>query len=591
MSPRWSVLVFGLCATSLGCSSGTDGEAKPLPGSSGDASADGADAGSDGSSPEGGCFPETCDSLGTDCGTVLNGCGGTIECGSCADGETCGAAGPNRCGVGGCEPKTCSDLDAECGWASDGCAGLLNCGGCPPPTECAGNGTPNRCECTPSTCAEAGAECGTLPDGCGGVLECGSCQDGETCGGGGPNQCGSGTCSPKTCVQLGASCGWVSDGCATAIECGTCEPPDTCGGGGTDNVCGCEAKTCAQVGASCGMLDTGCGPVDCGSCTAPETCGGGGIANVCGCTCSLPHAITSCEAGKCSILSCEDGWDDCNGADTDGCEGDLSSTAHCGICGNTCSFPHADATCQGSCKLGACDPDYEDCDDIESNGCEIYTRTDPDHCGGCFHVCSLPHTSQEGCSGGVCTVVVCSALWGNCDGIDSNGCERDLDTMSDCGACGQGCGAYETCVNGSCRCGSGPGCADDEYCYAGKGCYDLPTMTWTPTCMNAGVDHVAPDYTYDFTIYGRPWAAAVKYNRFVSCGKPAEQAETFTLGGNGSHRETFESSAAGCIGVLGQWEVWAEVDGYETNHLFVTYYSTSCSAASTCSQANSYCPP
>ncbi|MFO0725263.1 MAG: hypothetical protein U1E65_15885 [Myxococcota bacterium] len=40
------------------------------------------------------CTPATCAQLGATCGTVSNGCGGTLSCGSCASGTSCSA---NQC--------------------------------------------------------------------------------------------------------------------------------------------------------------------------------------------------------------------------------------------------------------------------------------------------------------------------------------------------------------------------------------------------------------------------------------------------------------------------------------------------------------
>jgi hypothetical protein len=140
----------------------------------------------------------------------------------------------------------------------------------------------------------------------------------------------------------------------------------------------------------------------------------------------------------------------------------------------------------------------------------------------------------------------------DCDGVDANGCE---------------CGGY---------------------CHAGA-CYDFPSMTWSPTCMNGGVDHLAPDYLYEYRIYGRPGATYQKYNRYLSCGEPAHAAETGEIGASGWVGDTLETSAVGCFETLGEWETWATVDGYETNHVLVTFYSTLCQGASSCSQAKSYC--
>jgi hypothetical protein len=45
----------------------------------------------------------------------------------------------------------------------------------------------------------------------------------------------------------------------------------------------CTPTTCAAQGKNCGSISNGCGgTLNCGSCTSPQTCGGGGTSNVCG---------------------------------------------------------------------------------------------------------------------------------------------------------------------------------------------------------------------------------------------------------------------------------------------------------------------
>jgi hypothetical protein len=45
------------------------------------------------------CAPTTCDGEGAECGTIDDGCGGTLDCGGCTSPETCGGGGtPNVCG-------------------------------------------------------------------------------------------------------------------------------------------------------------------------------------------------------------------------------------------------------------------------------------------------------------------------------------------------------------------------------------------------------------------------------------------------------------------------------------------------------------
>jgi hypothetical protein len=290
--------------------------------------------GSDTNLPPVTCSPTSCTAMGAMCGTIADGCGKTIDCGTCDagtcidnkcvtctplaacpkidGGEVCGVW-PDGCGgtltcadcptgsvcsdgvcISGCTPAASCPTGITCGVYSDGCGGTISCGpACGGGTTCGGGGTPGVCgssdanACVPQACPPS-IKCGPTGDGCGGVEDCGDCTPPLTCGGGGtPGVCGAPNCTPKTCADLGANCGQVADGCGglTAV-CGTCTGSATCGGGGTANVCGvppCTPETCAQLGLNCGSIGDGCGNVlNCGTCAAPDTCGGGGTANVCG---------------------------------------------------------------------------------------------------------------------------------------------------------------------------------------------------------------------------------------------------------------------------------------------------------------------
>lgn len=257
------------------------------------------------------CTPKTCaDFPGINCGRQPDGCGGTTDdCGTCTSPQICGGGGtPSVCGGGTvgadggslCTPKTCANLGKDCGTVSDGCGGVLDCGSsCPSGQVCGGGGTANVCAtppCTRITSCSGGMDCGSIADGCGGIVSCGgSCTAPAICGGGGqPNVCGGGsvggggggTCTPATCTGLGKDCGPVADGCGGLLDCGTCTGPDTCGGGGTASVCGggnsCTPTTCAALGKNCGPVADGCGGLlDCGTCQNGAVCGGLGTANVC----------------------------------------------------------------------------------------------------------------------------------------------------------------------------------------------------------------------------------------------------------------------------------------------------------------------
>jgi hypothetical protein len=121
------------------------------------------------------CVPTTCAAQGKNCGSIPNGCGGTLICGSCAAGTVCST---NVCVVS-CTPTTCAAQGKDCGNIPDGCGGTLICGSCAAGTVCSANVC--AASCTPTTCAIQGKNCGSIPDGCGGTLACGSCASGQAC--------------------------------------------------------------------------------------------------------------------------------------------------------------------------------------------------------------------------------------------------------------------------------------------------------------------------------------------------------------------------------------------------------------------------
>ena len=92
------------------------------------------------------CNPTTCLAEGKDCGTIDDGCGGTLSCGTCSGQDTCVS---NVCT---CQPTTCGAEGAECGTLADGCGVDLSCGTCSGEEVCAAGGTANLCfDSTPAT--------------------------------------------------------------------------------------------------------------------------------------------------------------------------------------------------------------------------------------------------------------------------------------------------------------------------------------------------------------------------------------------------------------------------------------------------------
>jgi hypothetical protein len=187
------------------------------------------------------CVPnKTAADCGNSCDPISDGCGNVIQCKACTGTDTCGGGGvAGVCGSPACVPRTCSQLNAECGSIPNGCGGTLaNCGTCASDEICNAN-VCQKVKCVPKTSAEVcPGKCGPVSDGCSSTINCGGCTGNNTCGGGGTESvCGSPPCTPLTCQALGATCGPIGDGCGGVAQCGSCPSGQTCGGGGASK-CG-----------------------------------------------------------------------------------------------------------------------------------------------------------------------------------------------------------------------------------------------------------------------------------------------------------------------------------------------------------------
>ncbi len=139
------------------------------------------------------------------------------------------------------------------------------------------------------------------------------------------------------------ACG--GDDASTDATVETCETDADCGAGVI-----CVSGVCMPAPpVDSGVMDAGCDPsrVMCGdSCvdtrTDAQNCGG------CGMDCGdAPGATISCVASAC-VTACDDGFDDCDGDPSNGCETDLAGDdANCGACGMSC----AGGSCVGSTCL------------------------------------------------------------------------------------------------------------------------------------------------------------------------------------------------------------------------------------------------
>ncbi|MBX7194396.1 MAG: hypothetical protein K1X94_20240 [Sandaracinaceae bacterium] len=384
----------------------------------------------------GGCDPgyDNCDGRDDNgCETPLN----TLSnCGRC--GETCS---------GTTNATEICNASLTCDYSScDG--GFLDCGG----------GRVNGCETAFSTsnCGTCGTVCGPR-ESCNGTgdCQCGtgpSAGSGEACTGGTPDCCTNACVNLQTdvnnCGGCGVRCGAGETCMAGSCRCGASASSvgggEACAGGGNE----CCSNTCVVVATStshCGVCGNVCGP--------SETCSGGH------CACGGSVAPATGEA--------------CSGTGNECCSGtctDIRSTASsCGMCGRNCATIAVNAveTCVSStCDYSSCDPNFFDCDGMHPNGCEVDLRLLP-NCGGCGNTCSGVAHATAICLASTCDYSACASGFLDCSGGHGDGCETPSNT-SNCGACGNVCGTNESCNgSGDCQCGTGPSAASGEACTGG----------------------------------------------------------------------------------------------------------------------------
>jgi hypothetical protein len=239
---------------------------------------------------------------------------------------------PNNCGsCGNVCPSGSSCIDGKCGCPP----GLIECSGlCVDP-----NNDDYNCGACGNHCEDPADACDPKPDhsyyGCKkgqcGKLKCQSpavdC-DGDL----GATKCGGNGCEVES-VATTENCG----------HCGTkCTGNDQCIDEGNGPECGIPCVKAGKVLCGGQCVDLLSDPLNCGGCNA-------------GCKMAGPNQARACTKGVCTY-ECAEGWADCNGDPSDGCETNLRvHPANCGACGNACNIAAGQPCIEGKCLTIECD--------------------------------------------------------------------------------------------------------------------------------------------------------------------------------------------------------------------------------------------
>ncbi|MSP59943.1 MAG: hypothetical protein EXR72_06310 [Myxococcales bacterium] len=272
-----------------------------------------------------------------------------------------------------------------------------------------------------------------------------NCPDGEYCDEANGFVCAKGCKDDKACNGGGGADAGTDDG---GVDGGMMGGALAC----CDHKCidvAMDNANCGKCGGACNMGDSCCAAACIDSQADIKNCGG------CGMACAFANGSGTCGKGMCAFDKCTMGFDDCDKDLKNGCEADVAGDAkNCGACGTACDpVPNGMAACMGGkCAAGTCNMGFGDCDKDAKNGCEEDLAVSAGNCGACGTSCMAVANGMPACMGGMCTAGTCNKGFADCDMDDKTGCETDVTTVKDCGACGTVCAAV---ANGSAACTAG----------------------------------------------------------------------------------------------------------------------------------------
>ena len=136
--------------------------------------------------------------------------------------------------------------------------------------------------------------------------------------------------------------------------------------------------------------------------------------------------------------------------DSSSAAGDSSTAASGALSGSTSQGGASDAGASGAAEAGAgsqCPTGFGDCD-TDPADCETPLNL-LTSCGACDVSCSQAN-AVVACTDLKCTVTSCTAGFGDCNDDGTDGCEAPLNTVKNCGSCGNDCGTAACNAGGYC---------------------------------------------------------------------------------------------------------------------------------------------
>ena len=407
----------------------------------------------------------------------------------CDGRERCAPSDPAADSATGCAPPTgAACLDTQtCDESQDRCV-----------TDCAQTGDAdhdgeNSLDCGGADCDDANADvgpshaetCDAVDNDCDpttfgttdldadGAVSSTCCNPGA---GGGPATCGTdcddaraevGPAQRETCDGLDNDCNGMTDENVLITFYRDVDGDGYGAAGTTMTACSAPAGFAAQSG-DCDDSTASVHPGVAETCNLVDDDCVGGVDDGLSCSCTN-GTMQSCgtDEGECThgMQSCSGGaWGTCMNAvgpaaeTCNGLDDDCNATVDDGTASASCpARRNTTAACSGGTCRYSCTGTFLTCDSSDpgdGSGCEVDPVTDPEHCGGCTACTTPTNVATRTCAAGSCAVATCTAPFDDCDGTFSNGCERRIDTTSDCGACDSPCplrpNTTPSCTSGAC---------------------------------------------------------------------------------------------------------------------------------------------